>query len=212
MMFMSDGAGDGRTTSGLERALDVLLLFSRPGAATRGVSEVARELGLSKTVVHRIVTTLRARRLVELDESTRRYSLGPAALALSRAYLDRIDIHDVTREPLRRLTHRTKETATLSIRTRDTRVYLDQVTPPREVKMTVPLGTPFPLHAGASSKAFLAFLSEPEREEYLTGRTLEALTDHTLIDATPLRSQLTAIRERGYAVSFGERQVGAGSV
>ena len=78
--------------------------------------------------------------------------------------------------------------------------------------MTVPLGTPFPLHAGASSKAFLAFLAEPEREEYLTGRTLEALTDHTLIDATPLRSQLAAIRERGYAVSFGERQVGAGSV
>lgn len=208
---MTDEA-ESKTTSGLERALDVLLLFARPDPAPRGVSEVARDLGLSKAVVHRILTTLRSRRLIELDESTRRYSLGPAALALSMAYLDQIDIRDLAREPLRRLMRSTNETSTLSIRTGDTRIYLDQVTPPREVKMTVPLGRPFPLHAGASSKAFLAFLPEAEQEDYLTGRALEALTDHTVIDATPLRHELAVIRDRGYAVSFGERQVGAGSV
>jgi IclR family transcriptional regulator, acetate operon repressor len=113
---------------------------------------------------------------------------------------------------MRRLSDLTDETATLSILTGWSRVYIGQETPAREVKMTVPLGHPFPLHAGGSSKAFLAFLSEADREKYLTGRELPSLTERTVTDQTTLRRELAAIRDRGYAVSFGERQQGAGSV
>ena len=41
---------------------------------------------------------------------------------------------------------------------------------------------------------------------------LTALTDHTVVDPGYLRGELKIIRERGYAVSFGERQQGAASV
>jgi DNA-binding IclR family transcriptional regulator len=201
-----------RTVSGVERALDVLLLFSRSGTSTLGVSEIGRQLGLSKAVVHRILTTLCSRQLIEIDENTRRYVLGPASLALGRAYLDRIDIRDMAREPLRALSRLTNETSTLSIRVRDQRVYVDQVHPAREVRMTVQIGEPFPLHAGSSSKAFLAFMTPEEQDAYLTAGPLAALTDHTIIDASHLRDELRITRERGYAVSFGERQVGAGSI
>lgn len=208
----TEAGSDGRTVNGLERALDVLLLFSRSGVTTLGVSEIGRELGLSKAVVHRILTTLCGRRLVTVDEGTRRYVLGPAALALGRAFLDRVDVRQLAREPLRRLSAQTKETSTLSIRVRDVRVYLDQVTPARDVKMEVQIGEAFPLHAGSSSKVFLAYLPPAECEAYLTSGPLPALTDHTLIDASYLRDELRMIRDRGYAVSFGERQAGAGSL
>ena len=46
------------------------------------------------------------------------------------------------------LSRETQETATLSVLAGDGRIYVDQVTPPREIVMSVPLGQRFPLHAG----------------------------------------------------------------
>jgi DNA-binding IclR family transcriptional regulator len=78
--------------------------------------------------------------------------------------------------------------------------------------MSVSLGVPFPLHAGASSKAFLAFLPEGVIEEYLSADHLSRLTDRTVVEPEALRRELAAIRRRGHARSFAERQSGAASV
>ncbi|MEV0133191.1 IclR family transcriptional regulator [Dactylosporangium sp. NPDC050688] len=211
-MIADENQQDGRSANGLERALDVLLLFSTSASPSLGVSEIARQLGVSKAVVHRILTTLCRRDLISLDESSRRYVLGPASLGLGQAFLDRVDVRDLAREPLRRLSEMSRETSTLSIRVKHSRLYLDQVTPARDVKMEVRIGEAFPLHAGGSSKAFLAFLSDAKIDAYLAEVPLTALTDHTVVDPGYLRGELKIIRERGYAVSFGERQQGAASV
>jgi IclR family transcriptional regulator, acetate operon repressor len=198
--------------SSVERAADVLTLFTRVDGPSLGVTEIASTLGLSKAVVHRILTTLAAKGLVESDEETRRYRLGPVALSLGVAYIDRIDLRSLAMPVLRRLSASTDETATLSLRYGWQRMYVDQITPEREVKMTVPLGRAFPLHTGSSSKAFLAFLPEDEIERYLARGPLEPLTDATITDEASLRADLVEVRARGYATSFGERQAGAGSV
>ncbi|MGV9801614.1 IclR family transcriptional regulator [Mycobacterium sp. NPDC003449] len=205
------GRGD-RTLEGVERALDVLMLFTRPGTTSLGISEISRELGLPKAVVHRIVTTLCSRNFVELDPSTRRYALGPSWLVMSSTYSRNLDVRDLARDALRRLSGRTTETSTLSIRHGNHRVYVDQVTPPREVIMSVQVGAQFPLHAGSSSKAFLAFLPREDQDDYIESIDLVQLTGQTIVDRAELLAELQAIRERGYAVSFGERQAGAGAV
>ncbi|MFA9432019.1 IclR family transcriptional regulator [Egicoccus sp. AB-alg2] len=201
-----------RLITTIERAADVLMLFATADQADLGVTEISRELGLSKAVVHRVLTTLTAKGFVEVVEDSRRYRLGPAVLSLGVAYLDRIDVRALAAPALHRLSEATNETATLSLRYGWERMYVDQVTPDREVKMTVALGRPFPLHAGGSSKAFLAFLPEVEQEEYIAGRKLSALTDRTIVDPDALRRELREVRARGYALSFGERQAGAGSI
>ncbi|MFM7063424.1 MAG: IclR family transcriptional regulator [Actinomycetes bacterium] len=202
----------GRSVTSIERAADVLFVFAESDRPTLGVTEIANELGVSKAVVHRILTSLRERDLIVLDDVHRRYSLGPAVLRLADAYRNRVDVRLLAAETLRALSTATEETATLSVRHGDQRIYIDKVTPDREVRMDVLLGRPFPLHAGASSKAFLAFLDEPDREAYLTRGALERVTDHTVVDVEALRAELATIREQGYAVSMGERQPDAGSV
>lgn len=202
----------GKSIATVDRATDVLTLFTRANERTLGVTQIAQELGLSKAVVHRLLTTLVAKDYVQFDPASRRYGLGPAVLALGLTYLDHIDIRRLARQVMQDLSDATNETSTLSIRSGWTRVYVDQVTPRREVKMSVQLGRPFPLHAGGSSKAFLAFLGADEREEYLTQRPLDVLTDATITNVRRLHKELTEIHERGYATSFGERQAGAASV
>ncbi|MEU8343318.1 transcriptional regulator, IclR family [Actinomadura meyerae] len=205
-------AGTGQTIATVERAADVLMYFAEQRAATLGVTEVATALGLSKAAVHRILTSLRGRGLIELDEETRRYSLGIGAMKLGMAYLERIDVRTVARPELTALSERTLETATLSVRSGWTRSYIDQVTPRRELIMSVTLGVPYPLHAGASSKAFLAFLSDEEIEHYLAQPALEQFTPDTIASPPRLRREIEEIRARGYAASVAERQAGAASV
>lgn len=200
------------TIAGVERALDVLELFTRTGTSDLGVTEIAEALDLSKAVVHRILSTLRTKDYLALDEDTRRYALGSAALRLGMSYLGRVDVQDVARAALRELVERTDETATQSMRNGWSRVYVAQVTPQRDIKMVVQLGAAYPLHAGASSKAILAFLDPELQEAYLGQGSLEKVTPITVTGKKALREELAGIRARGYAVSLGERQPGAGSV
>jgi DNA-binding IclR family transcriptional regulator len=202
----------GESASGIERALDVLTLFTRPETPTLGVTEIADTLAVSKAVVHRQLSAFRSRGFVELDPVTHRYRLGPEILFLGLSYLDQIDVRSLGHETLVQLVAATNETATMSVRVGWNRVYVDQVTPQREVRMSVQLGRTFPLHAGASSKAMLAFLPAAEREEYLSDQHLSSLTARTITDIARLRKELAVIAERGFAMSFGERDASAGSV
>lgn len=202
----------GQTIAAIERAVDVLMLFGDVDDPTLGVTEIAAKLDLSKAVVHRILSSFRTSGFVEVDETTHRYQLGPALARLGLVYLDRVDVRRIARPVLERLSAETDETATLSVRTGTSRVYLDQVTPSRDVKMVVQLGHSVPLHAGASSKAMLAFLPAAEIDAYIKEVGLERLTDATLTSARALKADLARVRQQGYATSRGERLRGAASV
>lgn len=197
---------------GVERALSVLSLFAAPDRPTLGVTEIAHELGLSKAVVHRVLSAFRGAGFVESDPETHRYELGPQILFLGLAYLDRLDVRGIAHHAMSELVRLTNETSTLSARVGWDCVYLDQVTPNRTVKLQVQLGRPFPLHTGAASKTLLAFLPEEEREEYLTRHELVRLTSRSITDASALRHELEAIRDRGFAVSYGELEGSCGAV
>ena len=192
------------------RVADVLLLFTR-GPAAVGVSEIARQLGLSKAVVHRILQSLASRGFVQVDPVTRAYRLGPAAVAVGVRALRDHDLRRAARDVLRRLRDVTRETTTLSELVQGSRVYLDQYESPQEIKMTVELGRPHPLYAGASGRAILAFLPHDTAEE-LIAAGLDALTAETVVDAGELRALLGRVRAEGVAVSRGEREHGAASV
>lgn len=194
----------------LERAFDVLQLISQSKSRTLGVSEIASKLGLSKTVVQRLLVSLTRRDLTVQDAATRRYALGPGVLLLGVNYLEHADLRTVARRELEELSAGYGETSTLSIRVEDTRIYLDQVTPSREVVMSVRIGERYPLYAGASSKAILAMLGDDGITRCLAAYSASPTAG--AIDPAALRAELSTIAQRGYAVSFNERQTGAGSV
>lgn len=198
--------------SGLLRALGVLNLLADRSPETLGVSTVARELDLPKAVAHRILKEFTAAGYLAFDVGSKQYRLGPGALTVGLAALRDLDVPKIARPHLDRLVSATGETATLSVRNGWSRVYVDQVLSPHEIRMSISLGTSHPLHAGSSSKAILAHLSDTEVDQYLQAMALEPVTPHTITDEAALREELRRVQELGYAVSMGERQAGAGSV
>jgi DNA-binding IclR family transcriptional regulator len=202
---------ESKGTETATRVADVLLLFT-DGPAALGVSAIARSLGLSKTVIHRTLSSLVERGFLVSNARTRDYSLGPALASLGARALRESGLRAAALPVMRRVHDATNETVTLSARVPGGRVYLDQVESTQEIKMTVELGRRFPLHAGSSSTCILAFLSEPDREAVLSGQRLDALTPKTVTDPAELRRRLEQVRSSGIAQSDGERQAGAGSV
>lgn len=197
-------------TESATRVAALLLLFIS-GQRTWGVTGIARELELSKAVVHRMLQALVAKDLVVQDAHTREYSLGPAAVALGAAGMRSSDLRRAARPVLRELRNLTNETVTLSSLVGTQRVYLDQYTSRREIKLTVELGRLFPLTAGSSGRVILAHIPQEQREHVLRTE-LPKLTQHTPSDADALRSDCLHTREVGYAVSTEERQSGAASI
>lgn len=197
-------------TTSADRVADVLLTFAGTGEAL-GVSEVARRLSLSKAVVHRILRSLVSRRLLAVEGESGNYRLGPAAATLGARALRDLGLRENALPILRRLQYETGETATVSELVGVSRVYLDQVPSHQEIKMTVEIGRPFPLHAGASSRSVLAFAPPDLRRQILEG-PLRALTPRTIVDRAELEAELARNVREGVAASFGERQPGAASV
>lgn len=206
-----DDRGSSHTVAAIERAADVLLYFTEVDTPDLGVTDIANGLGMSKAAVHRVLASLRSRELIHLDAGSRRYSLGPATLILGLTALSKANVRTLALEEMRTLSAETNETATLSVRSGMSRVYVDQVTPDRPYVIAVSIGRPYPLHAGSSSKAFLAFMPEDEMERYLAG-SLPQVTSSTRTNQAKLRADLASIRKRGWADSAGERQSGAASV
>lgn len=203
----------GATIATVERAADMLLHMAATRGPDFGITELAEDLQMSKAAVHRVLATLRMKGFVDLDPRTRRYALGVGTLRLGLAYLDRIDVRRMGRPEMERLSERTGETTTLSVLLGgQERIYVDQVTPDREVILSVTMGEPYPLHAGASGRVFLAHMGNDSLDAYLRDSPLTRMTDRTLTDQVELRRVVAETRDQGWAVSDGERKGGAGAV
>ncbi len=213
-MMLRMGAGQdhvaGPTSSGTEaadRVADVLLLFARSDEPL-GVSGIARSLGLSKAVVHRILQSLLSRSLVEGVPGRPTYQLGSSAIGLGTRAWSQLDVRSVAAPILKELRNRTRESTTLSILVGRHRIYLDQFESPQEIKMVVEIGPRFALHSGASSRSILAHLPPAFAEE--AARDLAALRED--FDEEAFLDELQATRRRGYTSSHNERGTGGASI
>jgi len=192
----------------LERTFAILEAFTdfRPEWAT---SDLARYLELPIPTVHRLLAALTRLGYVTKDAQTRRFRLGGAAMQLGARARAVSDLSAIAMRPLRRLSEVSDETAVLTVLSheRDRSVCLERVETSQPLRLSVQPGRELPLHAGASQKALLAFM--PDREiDRLLDRPLERLCIATITEPGLLRRDLELIRERGWASSHEETNIG----
>lgn len=186
----------------LDRALVALELFT-PSQPSISLGEAATALGVGKSTVHRLFTTMVARGYLSYNPQNREYRLGLAAIRLGNAALTGLDLRRVAWPYLRRLQEETGESAFLLISDHDSAVVLDLVESAQPLRMSLRPGQPLPLHAGASNKVMLAHMSSERIEAYFA-RPLFRVTERTHTDPILVRKEMDLIREQGYAYSVGE--------
>lgn len=196
----------------LDRAVALLNTFS-PERGRLSVAELATHNGLNRSTAHRLLAALEVHELVKKVPGTRTYALGPHTLRLATVATHETNIVQVALPIMVALRDETAETVGLHQLTEDhRRIVTAQAESRLPLRRTyTEVNEPVPIHQGGPGKVLLASLPEAEREAILE-RPLESATDRTIVSPDELRTELTGIRERGYAFSFEERVSGIHTV
>jgi IclR family transcriptional regulator, KDG regulon repressor len=176
-----------------------------------GISDLAKRLGLAKSTVHRLASTLLDQGMLEQNEGDGKYRLGLALFELGTLVRRKMDFTVEARPFLRTLMEKTGETVHLAILDHDSVLYIITHESKQALRMGSKVGTRVPVHCTAVGKTLLAFQPEEEIERILA-RGLPASAPNTLVDAKALRRELALVRARTYAVDDEESEVGLRSI
>lgn len=195
----------------MARAVRVLRAL---GADDRGrrLSELSRELDVSKGSLSALLATLERFDLVERDPASRAYRLGTGLLDLGGAVLRRLELRELARPSLRRLSEASGETAILHLPSGAGSVIADRVEPHRQLRVVAPIGHRLPPFAGSVAKAILATLPEEEVAALLAEQPLPAFTPRSITCPDRYRAELAQARRDRYAVEEEEYLEGVGGV
>jgi DNA-binding IclR family transcriptional regulator len=189
----------------VEKALSLLSLVVH-ARAPMGLGELTQASGLDKSGVYRLMRALEARGFVGREADGRRYVPGSGLVALAAIVMDQLEIRQIAKPILERISVATTETITLHVRHQRQRVCIEVIEGRHSVRRVVPLGETLPLYTGLSGQVILAYLPDDERSEILSdaeqaGESRTRILDH-----------LALVRSQGHLAVVGERTQGVGAL
>jgi len=197
-------------TQSIERAIAVLECL-RLSDRSVPLSEIAREVQLSASTVHRLLRALVKAGYVEQDHTTEHYRLGIGIAVLGQRAIESSG-YQLARPILATLSERSGESASLAIRRGAEVVVIDRVMGPAPLRFDHPTGAELAAYASAMGKALLAFSSSTIEAEIEQNHSFERFTEHTITDPVALTIELTTTVARGYAINIEERYEGVSGV
>jgi len=202
-------ARDREFVHGLQRGFAVILAFqgSTSPLTTRQVSTLT---GLTRAVARRYLLTLEELGYVVQTETG--FLLSARVLELGFVAFSTLSIAEVARPLMLRVAQALRESCSLSALDGHDIVYLERVASNREMTTRLNVGSRLPAHSTAMGRVLLAHLPPERLAEYLATASLTPLTEKTIRDKARLDNELTAIRQRGWAINDGEAESGVRAI
>jgi IclR family KDG regulon transcriptional repressor len=172
-----------------------------------GISALATRLGLAKSTVHRLATTLVEYDILEQNRETGKYRLGLALFELGTMVRRKMDTNSGAQVQIHALADETGETVQLAILDHLSVLYIRIRESRQAVRMSSGLGSRAPAHCTGVGKALIAF-QPPEIVQQIIDNGLKRYTQGTITDPEKLRAELATIRQKGYAIDDEEIEVG----
>src|ERR1700722_313473 len=208
----------------VRNAARVLRAFSRAGQEL-GITELSRQLGLGKSTVHRLVTTLTAERLLELGRTPGRYRLrlvlyrvggstpgryrlGVLLYELGANVTEHVDLHQAALPVLTTLRHETGEMVHVAVLDGLEVVYVERLESHNLLPIFRQVGHRLPAHTTSSGKILLAALPAGELNRRLADWQPRSVTPWTITDKNRLLTELAAVAKRGWAQNNEEGGLG----
>ncbi|ELY50897.1 IclR family transcriptional regulator [Natronolimnohabitans innermongolicus] len=167
-----------------------------------GVTELADQLGLAKSTVHKHLVSLEQHRYVVNEGG--QYRLGLEFFNTGIHVRNQYEVYHAAKERIDRLARETDEAAWLIVHENGLGMFVYGVPRNESFSFDSTIGTWVYLHANSAGKAILAHLPDEEVAAVLDRHGLPAQTENTITDEDELFDELEATRERGYAMNFQE--------
>jgi DNA-binding IclR family transcriptional regulator len=203
----STNSADRRTIASVQRALDILNLFTSEQAEL-GNAEIARMVGLPVGTASGLIYTLKANNYLDQNTSNRKYRLGYQLVERASVLLGSLDIRAISAPYLEEMRTGCGESVNLAVRAGNEVVYIERLFGSHSLGIRSELGKRGPLHSTALGKAISAFLPAAEFERIFEGYPFNVVTPYTITDAASFRAEMDATRANGYALDEQENELG----
>ncbi len=178
----------------ITKAFDILECF-KDDTREIAISDIASQVSLPVSSVHRIIQTLEFEGLLLQNLETRKYRLGTKLISLSykcNSYPKQLSIATKLVDELGQMT---SETVNLAIGTCDSTIHIHRTHCPHILRPTFPLNIPFPAHCTAVGRIFLAEMEEASQRWIYSNNSNEIdMTEEEFL------SMLNEVRKQGYAL------------
>jgi DNA-binding IclR family transcriptional regulator len=198
------------TVKSIIKAVDILKALS---CGYRKLTDISREIDLSKSTVHRLLQALKESGMVHQDPISEEYYPGRVIFELAS---NPVEIHRLliycAHPKMEELRQKTGETIALEIKLGIEQIRLHQLVGTHSVTFRAVSNVIQLLLSGASGKALLSQVDDRELEDILENLELVKLTPYTNTDKQAFRQEIIKVRQRGYATSYDEVEVGVTAI
>ena len=184
---------------GLERGVAILRLFRRDRTRL-AAPEVATELGIPRTTVHRLLLGLETLGLLR-REPRGVFALGPGVLSLGFEYIASLDVVEVANPVLARLRDETGCSTHLAVLDRTSVVFVSRHPVRAGVSSGFGVGFSVPAHAALIGRLLLGDLGRAGLDALYKGVKLLDAGPNAPATLDALAARIEAERARGYGIS-----------
>lgn len=168
------------------------------------LQDLARETGLPKPTVHRMLHQLELAELVVRQDGGHEYGTGPRLREMAEQLLLNDTHHAARHAVLRDVVTEIGESCNITALAKGEVVYLDRVETPEPLRFSLRAGSRVPVHASASGKMIMSQFSRDQRERLLGPGSLQRYSPNTITDREVLEDQCQRIRRDGFALDDEE--------
>jgi DNA-binding IclR family transcriptional regulator len=189
------------------KALDVLDQVAHFGRPVR-FGELLESSPYPKATLYRFVQVLTRQGMLTYDPDRQTYAPGLRLVRLAHSAWETSSLAPIARPHLDALSAEIGETVHLAQLDGGQVLYVDKRNALRPIAMYSEAGKIGPAYCTGVGKAMMAYLPEPQLQKVLAQQSYHRFTPHTYTDAETLRTELVAIRARGFAYDREEHEPG----
>ena len=187
----------------LKKSLEILK-FIINGSTPLGVTEISKNLSISKSTVYGILNALKEEKFIEKDKQTKKYMIGSELFELSKKVFKGGELTTIARPFLENLAGLVDETVFLCTRENNVAKVLDAVETKKAFKISSPVGGTFPITASVLCKAFLSPMDNESIRAFLKEKGLPRYTENSITDIEKFLTEIEKTRTSGYSLDLEE--------
>ena len=195
------------TVPALLRGLELLGCFSRQSPTLSG-ADLARQLGVPRASVFRMLQTLEQAGFVERVGDSSHYRLGLGVLRLGFEYLASMELTEHGRPVIEALRDQSGYSAHLVVRDAREVVFVAKAPGRSAMFQSIQVGARLPAHATVLGRLLLAGLSLADLGDLYPDAALPTYTPKTPATVAALKALIDTDRAAGYGISQGGFETG----
>ena len=197
----------------VEQAMLILQRLSQAKVSRMSLTEICHEVGIHKSQAYAILHTLQKYGMVKRNLEKKGYLLGPGTIALSRKFLDDLNVPQLAKPIIKGLAAETSGTAVLGLIDGEHVFVAAKYESENDIGIvTMRIGQRFPLTLGSHGKVIAAHLPEKAVDRLLRHPKLYFHGKPEKFDGKRFEDEILECRRQGFAEDMGEIMEGINNI